>query len=322
MTTTANKQGLRAAGNARTNKAAQRTALPPRAGAVAEAVAAICTCGGNEAEDGKILIHSHTCPLKPKAPRAPRKTAAQKAAEAEALTAAHEARIAAGQEKARAKRAAEDAAEAAQVAPTETEAPTAPSGPTKADKHVAGFETHGWTVTLQQDGPWVELIARRGSETIHQGWLDGVYDHDRSGTYVIGDRSVKTRNLAEARRFAARDSKAAAAEFAKVVTNKAFRKREVAAPAVKGLPFDPELSRDEDILSALEGGKVTWHNRIARSEETAVVPKGGRFTVMSVTPETDEVPAERVVLFCCPNSGFRAFRVADIRKIGRVRVSN
>lgn len=63
MTTKANKFGLRKAAEERTNRHAQRTPLPPKAGVVEAAREPICTCGDPEMGT---LIHSRNCPLSPK----------------------------------------------------------------------------------------------------------------------------------------------------------------------------------------------------------------------------------------------------------------
>lgn len=40
-------------------------ATPAARAACRRILGAVCTCGGNAATDGPVLIHSHTCPMKP-----------------------------------------------------------------------------------------------------------------------------------------------------------------------------------------------------------------------------------------------------------------
>lgn len=340
-TTTASKSGLRAAATARTARAAQRTPLPPKPGVVEDAreavaeVAAERKARATKAAPAKSLGKRMVEHAAEEAPAAPRKPRSQRAAEAHnAAVESHEQKIRAGQERKRAARAAQDAVEAVVVeeAPATTprkatkKAPSskpadpkpAPVEETKATRHVAHFEAHGWTVVVQTDGPWTELVATRGSEVIHQGWLNGVYDHDRSGTYHYGDRLVRTRNVAEARRWAERAQAEAAKQFTKVVDNRSFRRKPAELEPVK-FSFDPATVTEAELIEALRGRRVTWHNRYRQEPETAHVQfSPSRFNRL----DTNAATGERTFLFCDPGFGFRAFRLTDLRTVSRTAVKD
>lgn len=178
---------------------------------------------------------------------------------------------------------------------------------TKAHRQAATFVGHGWAVAVQVEDGYAELTATRGTETIHQAWMNGVY-HNDSASYTIGDRTVKTRNVAEALRWAARTPEAAEAEFAKVGANTSFRRKAV-EPERKALPFDPKTETDEGVAVALSAATVTWHNRFSQLEETALMPLDARRI------RIEEQHGERVVLFCCSLNGFRAFRLSDLTSV-------
>lgn len=347
MTTTASKHGLRKVAQERTSRHAQRTALPPKAGVVAEAREIIADhlttiCAGSamcerpanhKGRHGKRTVTEERnrdaaeAAIKAmiEVEREEFDSYAQAGTGADPETdaieaapdsplgrrAAREAKIRDGQARKRARRTEEDAAEEA-AKPAEA----APAGDSKANRAAPKFTELGWDATVQADGPWAEVIARRGPETIHQGWLNGVYDHERSGTYTIGDRTVKTRNMSEALKWAARSETAAAGEFQKVNANTHFRKRPVGITLAKGLPFDPETATDEEIIEALAGHKVQWQNVYRVSEEEASIPKASVHTRVVTMPSD----SGRAVLFCCKESGFRAFRVGALTRIGRTRV--
>jgi len=185
----------------------------------------------------------------------------------------------------------------------------------KAEKDRAHFESNGWTVevTVDGNGKRVEMTAARGQETIHQVWdgLNYVYD-DTVPTYSLGDQTVKPRNAAAARWYAARTEAEAATRFRKVATNRMFRPAIVALAPAAGLPFELDAP-DATIIHALLGRQVAWHNRYRQVEEVAIFGSDPRKVEIKMSP-TDE----RIVQFCCPETGFRAFRLADLRAVGSI----
>jgi hypothetical protein len=176
-----------------------------------------------------------------------------------------------------------------------------------------------WSVSLAAVGDAVELTATRGAEMLVQAWRGGVWDYTLS-YYAFGDRNTKPRNASGAAKLLTRSPEEAAQEASKVAANKHFRKAEPKdigqklADAKASLPFDPELSPDELVLSALAGQALVWYNRISRGTESALVGrKGAR---MGVTPD-----GQRFVTFCCPATGYRSCLVTAILKVGRGRVA-
>lgn len=244
MTTNASKHGLRAAAKERSNKHAQRTPLPPRAGVVESAREAIAEAARSNAPatTGKSLG--------------------------------------------------------------------------KAEAFAAKARAAKWQVEIEEhDGDAVELTATRGPEVIIQSWSGGVWSYPTS-FYAHGDRNTKPRNASGAAKLLDRSETDAAAETGKVAANKHFRKAEPKdiqvrlEEAQRVLPFDPDLATDEEITGILAGQALVWYNRISRGQESALVSrKGARITL---TPD-----GERVVLFCCPVTGYRACLVTAILRVGR-----
>ena len=187
----------------------------------------------------------------------------------------------------------------------------------KARTFAAKAESLGWTCAMGLVGGASEVTATRGSETIVQAWSGGVWSYDAS-VYAFGDRTTKPRNASGALKLLARTEKDAAAEAAKVQSNRHFRKAEpkdieqTLEKAQKALPFDPNLATDEEITGVMAGQAIVWYNRIGRSNESAIVGrKGVRITLL---PD-----GQRVANFCCPVTGYRSCLVTAILKVGRGR---
>lgn len=172
----------------------------------------------------------------------------------------------------------------------------------------------GWSTSLghPQDGAEIDLVectAQRGDEYLYISWKAGALQHPV--TYTIDTRTVKMRNASQAKQYAARSPEEASKELGKVTSNRAFRKKEPSVkPNVRALPFDPGLATNEEVVTALLGKSVAWINRISNGVEFATL---GRDVKRVRIEEKDD---GRQVLFCCPSSGFRAFRLADLVKVG------
>lgn len=185
----------------------------------------------------------------------------------------------------------------------------------KAEKFRTVIEAHGWMAEMRTEGDMTEVTATRGAETLHQCWIDGVWQYAAS-TYVIGDRPVKARNASQAKQWALRAPGAAEAEFARVSANKSFRRREV-EPKRGRLPFDPALATDVEVIDALLGKQVSWHNRFTQAPETAWIGSEPKRVEIVEAPD-----GQRVVKFCCRESGFRAFRLSALLAVGGGRRSH
>lgn len=185
----------------------------------------------------------------------------------------------------------------------------------KALKFKAEVEKHGWTVEVTHEGDDAEAIGRRSGEleTIYQHWIGGVYQYP-AGTYTYAARTIVPRNASAMRKRAAMTPEECKTELERVEGNRAFRRSTPVETRKARLPFDPETARDEEIVAALLGKGVKWTNRISNRSESAVVGRDPRR--VSVVPFGDE----RIVKFCCPVGGFRAFRVSDLLVAGRGHV--
>jgi hypothetical protein len=179
----------------------------------------------------------------------------------------------------------------------------------------------GWEPLKAVTAGAAEITVTRGSETIVQAWRGGVWQYDAS-VYAYGDRTTKPRNASGAAKLLERSADDAGAEMAKVAANRQFRKAEpkdlnrTMESARKHLPFDPQLATDEEVLTVLSGQSIVWYNRISRNTESAIV---GRSKSLRMTLNED---GERVVLWCCPVTGFRACLVTAILKVGRGRLES
>lgn len=185
----------------------------------------------------------------------------------------------------------------------------------KARAFAEEISKNGWSPNPNFVSPeHVQLTARRGTESLFIEWVNGVYQP--TATYAINDRVIKMRNASQAKQYAARTPDQATAELDKVSSNRFFRKRETPEGDLvrKPLPFDPALATDEEVLTALTGRRVTWHNRFREVSETAIFPRriDPRFTRIT-TGES----GERSVHFLCPATGFRSFRLGALLQISR-----
>lgn len=249
MTKTASKAGLKAAATAKTEKAAQRTPLPPKQKAAKE-------------QDTLAMI------------------------------------TAAAREVAREKQDANS------------------KSWEKAKPYIAAIQALGWSTSAGRPQgsdvtDHVEVIARRGNETLFIEWVGGV--HQPTSSYTIADREVKIKNASAAKARAAMPADDATAELERVRQNKVFRKREQPSTEAKQarLPFDPATAGDAEIANAVAGHKISWINRYRDIEEDAYVrpdPREIHFT---------EHDGERIMNFLCPTTGYRACRVAAITRVGR-----
>lgn len=250
MTKTASKAGLKAAATAKTEKAAQRTPLPPKQKA-------------SPADDTLAMI------------------------------------TAAAREVAREKRDADSKSWG------------------KAKEYIDAVRALGWSTSAGRpqgsDVPdHVEVIAKRGNETLFIEWIGGV--HQATSSYTIADREVKIKNASAAKARAAMPADDAKAELERVQTNKVFRKRERPDTETKQarLPFDVNTAGDAEIAKAIAGRRIMWVNKYRDTDEEAYVqddPRGVTFT---------EYDGNRIINFLCPHTGFRSCRVTAITRVGRL----
>jgi hypothetical protein len=146
------------------------------------------------------------------------------------------------------------------------------------------LEPLGWQVTgrawVEGELRCAEITAVRGTETLFIKWVNGVMESER---YVVWDDKPSANNR----------------------------------PAHR-LGFDPDEMPDRELVQALSGMKVTWWNALGQSEETAIIPGAKVVIEHAYSGIGDETPADRIIKFVdVAGSGFRAFRVGALLKIGK-----
>lgn len=306
MTATASKTGLRAAAKARTAKAAQRTPLPSELELPKGVTPEMMTVVEKIAK-----LQAMTLPQLRAYARewAPALAGISKKADLQAalIKDVHARNPLPTPKKAtRAKKTAEPKPELKEYEP---------KGKAKAVKLRDELIPHGWAgEMLAPTTETVELILRRGSlESLHISWINGVFQYE-SASHQVADRVVKIRNVSQARQLAVRPPSAASEDLARVASNKAFKRAE--APKVRRvqLPFDPNLATDAEVSAAILGRKVKWINRLTNHEEEAWITRDAKRL------RIEEQAGSRVILFCCPVAGFRAFRVEALTSVSKHHV--
>lgn len=194
----------------------------------------------------------------------------------------------------------------------------------KAEAFRAEVEKHGWSATVapSQSGEpdHIEVEAKRGNEFIHIEWVGGVYQP--GATYTIADRTIRLRNASACKQYAARSPEVAEEELSRVVNNKSFRRKPTPEGEIKRqrLPFDPELATDLEIIEAVRGRAIRWHNRYRETQETAMVGSPGNAGrgqrgIRHVHITTYD--GQRILNFLCPATGFRSCLVTAITAVGK-----
>ena len=335
-TTTASKHGLRAAATERRNKHAQNTPLPPKGGVVPVETPAnaarygamtqpqlyrlSASLGINASADapkGTLLTAilakerqnraASVCP-NPWHQSSPAR-AKQLCPECPAET--HEDRIRAGQERKRQKRADEDAPK--QWASISDDTLDQSRSWAKASALMAEAIANGWDCNpVRYEDDLVELLMKRGNEALWISWTGGVLTTNPMPTYTVSDRTIKLRNASAVKQHLVRSPEAGQADLERVSKNQFFR-RKPTEPKRQALPFDVKLATDEEVLAALTGKAVSWHNQYREFEEAAVVGVRGGKQPVELRPRED---GERVLWFCCPATGFRAFALSQLTRVG------
>lgn len=151
---------------------------------------------------------------------------------------------------------------------------------TKARQAKSLLEAQGWVVSGKGKGEQATLTASRGEETLFLTFRDGELMEQN---YMLWN---------------------------------------VDTPKANGTPgnslsFDPDELTDREIVHVLSGMKVTWWNRIAQAEQTAIVSPTKIQIEHSFAGIDDESPADRVVKFIDHGGrGFMAFRLGALLKVG------
>lgn len=154
------------------------------------------------------------------------------------------------------------------------------------------LEAQGWTATgkaWQAVAPgdptdvtvgWASVTAARGEETLHIVWMNGEVQDQ---VYNLWNLDVPSKN---------------------------------GRPNAH-LPFDPEEIPDRELAKFLVGLKVTWWNRLAQKEESAVCGRDSIEIEHKWTGTGDEYPSARLIKFIdAEGGGYRHFRLEQLIKIG------
>lgn len=158
------------------------------------------------------------------------------------------------------------------------------------------------------EGDRVELLAKRGPEALWISWTAGVLTTSPMPSYTVGDRTIKLRNASAVKQYAARAPEEGQGELERAAANTYFKPKPEEPKRAK-LPFDPATATEVEIIEALRGKPISWHNRLREIPETAFVgnPKRIHFT---------EYEGERIFNFLCPQTGFRGFRLSSLLRVG------
>lgn len=286
MTTVASKHGLRAAATEKRNRHAQRTALPPRPGQVEAAKADDPPIGDRYGQMTQLQLLARAIDLGLNPPKSAPKGKLLDAILAAERSARHEDKIEVNRQES---------------------VPSEPKGLAKAQKLAAEGRPAGWESVISGDGAAVTVTLTRGSEAIVIRWDGGVFNYDESA-YIVGDRSVKPRNVSAARVWLGRAAETATAELQRVTVTRWRKKTDGPAKAAVGL--SPDAS-EREIWESLKGKRITWFNRHSSGTESAKLTVNPRYFRLT------EVAGERIIQFTSVDGGFRACRVEAILSIRR-----
>jgi hypothetical protein len=295
MTTTANKFGLKKAAQERSNRHAQKTPLPPRAGSVDEATEPV------EGQPyGKMT-----------APELRKVLNGMGFFPAKGLDRGRLLELILNVEM---KAAKADLAAAEKQLPRKVKASVsdatldASKSFAKASDVMSVGMKHGWDMTPERlEGDTVELLMKRGDEVLWISWTAGVLTTEPMPSYTVADRTIKLRNASAVKQYAAREPETGKKELVKVQSNRFFRKRAIEPTRAK-LPFDPKLATDEEVIARLSGKAIAWHNSRTQGTEQANV--GLRWLELREVEDGD-----RIFSFCGPGTGFRACRLSAITSV-------
>lgn len=224
-----------------------------------------------------------------------------------------------------------DAVAEARTAVAEATAPSV----VKATDFAGAAKALGWETAVWWEGDHSKVLAERGSEGIQIEWVGGVFQPE-SCNYRRGDgNAVRLRNAAAAKaRMAvtAEEAEKEASRVRKFRTERAPGTPRPASAPRRALPEGWETMLDGDVLSAVQGRKIAWVNRVSGLEEEdfvrvveSVRVKQTFSTTTTVetkaalpslaAPKIHEGPSGRVLHFL----GAFGFRCVLVSQIVRVR---
>ena len=321
MTTTVKRGAGRPAATKKSNRHAQRTPLPPKAGQVQDAKDAI-----EETRQAPQFGNMTVAQLRAYAREHGASSIAKLTSKGELLTA-----LLAWDQKQSAKvrqQLQPDKLDANLDAAFSPKKASQALGDTKSAVKAQAFLVEaarlGWDGSGTTTGERTAVKVHRGEETIEIEWRDGVFTGECFYTHN-GRTPIKVHNASAAKKRMAILPAQAAVEAQKVTAHKvakaAVATRRTAKPSQ--LPFT-EASLDQEVLDALYGKRVKWTNRVSGAEEDDVVPElasGVRLgdgtrgvSKQHHQPKIKETKSGRVVEFV-GSMGFRSVLLSQVTEV-------
>lgn len=187
----------------------------------------------------------------------------------------------------------------------------------KAQTFCAEAVKLGWDSDAKSEGESTTVVATRGDESLEISWLGGVFQGETCVYHHAGRTAIKIHNASAAKKRMALPPEQAAEEARKVTAHKAIRggvrKSSPGARRVKDLPFS-EASLDQEVLNVLYGKKITWLNGTSATEESDRVPSPQEVRKSANAPKIGEGPRGRFITFP-GQSGFRDVLLSSITEV-------
>ncbi len=210
------------------------------------------------------------------------------------------------------------------AAPAKAEEEPKKETSTKSDEKAALFMKNiadDWTTEVSsREGEKTEVTATRGDESIKIHWLQGVF-HNGNGIYTdpLG-RTIVMRNASACLKQAEVSEEVALQKAQAKQAGKRTRKgsgmgRPKNAPQAEEvpqeqLPFDPEESTAKEIITAVEGKKITWVNTVSGKVQSATVKPS---KANKILPGTAKSPSP--IIQFMTEAGECAVRISSIKSV-------
>lgn len=186
----------------------------------------------------------------------------------------------------------------------------------KAASFITAADSLGWKLDgTRSEGDHTEVTVKRGPESIHIGWVGGVFIYDECLYSNAGRGTIKLRNASAAKKRMAMSPDEASEEASRIQNH---HHREPSDDGGKDSPVKrqrrPKFNegmRDDEILDAVYGRRITFVNRISGEEDHDYVPRPQEVRRVSNRPRIEESRSGRVLTFT-GSSGYRSVLVQSI----------
>lgn len=156
----------------------------------------------------------------------------------------------------------------------------------KCQEHAELAKQNGWRATVEQTGnnEWT-CTATKGQETLKLVYQDGRTIWSR--VTLASGVEVRLRNSANWRKHAMGQSKIKSdyTPRGRAGSKAATKRAVIDDDAPRKLPFNLE-DDDDNIISALGGRQITWRLSMARTLDSAVIPKRSRNVRITAHPKS------------------------------------